>query len=63
MSGTVIRYLHCDGCGEPHTVDPMPSTREGGPGSTVNEQRRDAAAEGWSVNLPGGRDLCPNCRS
>ncbi|HEY7822651.1 MAG TPA: hypothetical protein VIG24_07465 [Acidimicrobiia bacterium] len=57
MSVTRITYVHCDGCGANANVD------AGDTGATATEIRQEARTDGqWAVSLPGGRDLCPNCR-
>lgn len=63
MSGRTIIYLHCDGddCRELFTPDPSPKLPTA-LGDTLADQRRDARKEGWRTNLPGGKDLCPECR-
>lgn len=61
MSLGRVTYLYCDSgradcpqSGEPYTAD---SDRF----YTGADQRRDAHAEGWHVNLPGGQDACGVC--
>jgi hypothetical protein len=55
VSVSTITYVHCDGCGDP--IDDGAQ-----PGDTAADQRADARLDGWAVSLPGGRDLCPDCR-
>jgi hypothetical protein len=57
MSFHTVRYLYCDGpnCrpgGDPYTNCPHPN-------EPINEQRRDAAREGW--HRLAGDDICPEC--
>jgi hypothetical protein len=65
MSATVIRYLHCDGCGDSYAQDPMPSGR-GELGTTVTEQREAASRDGWLVGVRDAdfiKDFCEGCRA
>lgn len=55
MSVTVVRYLHCDECNEPWIVDPIA-------GEDIQRQRAAAKQDGWLVALPGGRDICTDCK-
>jgi hypothetical protein len=45
--------VHCDDCGD---------ALDNG-SATGRKARKTAREDGWLVNLPGGRDLCPDCRS
>ncbi len=53
MSARKSWTINCDQCG---------TSDEGDLGATTAQERRDElAAEGWRVNLPGGRDVCEAC--
>ena len=54
MSVLEVWNLWCDGCGR---TDPDEVGAD-----TPGEMRRARAEQGWQVDLPGGRDLCPTCR-
>lgn len=55
---SVSRYMDvwCDN-------ERCPCWEETAPSKTNTEAREIAEKLGWRVNLPGGRDLCPDCAS
>lgn len=53
MSARKSWTIWCDGCGESDGGDLS--------AETAQERREDLRHEGWRVNLPGGKDLCPDC--
>jgi len=52
MSLTIYIDVRCDDCNE--LLDEGDWT-----GAAARENARDA---GWRTSLPGGKDLCPDCR-
>ena len=57
MSAHRSCFVYCDGkdCDDHEPYDESCQS--------VGEARDIARAEGWRVSLPGGRDLCPDCKS
>jgi len=53
MSARKSWTINCDGCGD----------SDGGDlgAETADERRRELRHDGWHINLPGGRDVCPDC--
>lgn len=56
MSLTVIKSIHCDGCGVWHYANV---------GETATDVRRDLRRLGWRVNVKRDdgfiQDFCPTC--
>lgn len=63
MTAVRIAFLRCDGPGDDgglcDVIFPGGDLQDA---PTAKEVRRRAKADGWSVRLSGGRDLCPDCR-
>ena len=56
MTVQTAAIVVCDGDGCENV-----SSEESFPQETGQSQRRRLRSEGWRTNLPGGRDLCPEC--
>jgi hypothetical protein len=56
MTASALVTIWCDG------DDCVQWCTATGVDRTAAESRRAAKRVGWAVGLPGGRDLCPDCR-